>query len=84
MENRSFRVVLGQETSGKMYIENGVVQGAVISVTLFLVVMAEITNQIRQSVQIVGYADDWAIFTAYSDMETAVTNMQTALNGVSK
>jgi hypothetical protein len=53
MENRSFRVVLGQDTSGKMYIENRVGQGAVMSVTLFLVVMAELTNQIRQSVKIV-------------------------------
>jgi hypothetical protein len=30
MENRSFRV-LGEETSGKMYIENGGVQGAVLT-----------------------------------------------------
>jgi hypothetical protein len=56
MENRSFRVVLGEEISGKMYIENGVVQGAVMSVTLFLVAMAVITNQIRQPVEIrLGY-----------------------------
>jgi hypothetical protein len=40
--------------------------------------MAEITNQIRQPVKIVGYADDWAIFTSDQDMETAETNMQTA------
>jgi hypothetical protein len=55
IENRFFRVVLGEETSGKMYIENGVGSGAVMSVTLFLVAMAEITNQI---VEIVGYADN--------------------------
>jgi hypothetical protein len=70
-------MVLGEVTSGKMYIENG----AVMSATLFLVAMAVITNQIRQPVKIVGYADNWA-----SDryMETAETNMQTALNGVAK
>jgi hypothetical protein len=67
-----------------MYIENGVVQGAVMSVPLLLVAMAEITNQIRQPVKIVGYADYWAIFTSDRDMETADTNMQTALNGVAK
>jgi hypothetical protein len=54
------------------------------SVTLFLVAMAKITNQIRQPVEIVGYADDWAIFTSDQDTETAETNMQTALNGMAK
>jgi hypothetical protein len=45
-----------------MYIE----KGAVKSVTLFLAAMAKITNQIRQPVKIVGYADadDWAIFNS--------------------
>jgi hypothetical protein len=80
MENRSFRVVLGEETSRKLYFENGVVM----SDTLFLVAMAEITYQIRQPVEIVRYADDWAIFTSDQDMETAETNMQTALNSVAK
>jgi hypothetical protein len=54
------------------------------SITLFLVATAEITNQIRQPVKTVGYADDWAIFTSDRDMETAETNMQTALNGETK
>jgi hypothetical protein len=45
------------------------------AVTLFLVAMAEITNQIRQPVEIVGYADDWAIFSSDRDMETAETNL---------
>jgi hypothetical protein len=54
------------------------------SITLFLVAMAEITNQIRQHVETVGYADDWAIFTSDRDMQTAETNMQIALNGETK
>jgi hypothetical protein len=29
---------------------------------------------------IVGYADDWAIYTSDQDMETAQTNIQSALN----
>jgi hypothetical protein len=63
-----------------MFIENGVGK----SVTLFLVAMAKITNQNRQPVEIVGYADDWPILTSDWDMETAEINMQTALNGVAK
>jgi hypothetical protein len=53
-------------------------------ILLFLIAMAKITNQIRQTVKIVGYADDWTIFTFGRDMETAETNIKTALNGVAK
>jgi hypothetical protein len=35
-------------------------------------------------VEIVGYADDWAIYTSDQDMETAQTNIQSALNNLSK
>jgi hypothetical protein len=46
MENISFRVVLGEETSGKMCIENEVVQEAVM---LFLVAMDGRTRFVNQS-----------------------------------
>jgi hypothetical protein len=39
MENKPFRVILGESSSDKTSIENGVVQEALMSVTLFLVVM---------------------------------------------
>jgi hypothetical protein len=49
MENRSFKVVLGELFSKKTYTENGVIQVAVLSVTLFLVALADILMQVKQS-----------------------------------
>jgi hypothetical protein len=43
-------------------IENGVVQGAVISATLFLVALSKMPRMIRPPVKVIGYADDWAIY----------------------
>jgi hypothetical protein len=35
-------------------------------------------------VNIVGYADDWAIYNSDQDMKTAQTNIQSALNNIPK
>jgi hypothetical protein len=51
------------------------------SVTLFLVALANIVKQVQEPVDIVGYADDWA---SDQDMKTAQTNIQSALNNLSK
>jgi hypothetical protein len=44
MANRTFRVEFGETTSKKYSQENGVVQGAVLSVNLFLLAMMDITS----------------------------------------
>jgi hypothetical protein len=46
MKNQTLRVAIGNILSEEKQIENGVVQGAVLSVTLFLVAMADITHGI--------------------------------------
>jgi hypothetical protein len=83
MENRLFRVILGESSSERTSIENGMVQGAVMSVTLFLVAMADIIQQVQRPVEMIGYADDCVIYTKDQDMDTAQTNTQTAINNVS-
>jgi Reverse transcriptase (RNA-dependent DNA polymerase) len=45
MNNRSFRVAVGNTLSDPMTIENGEIQGAVLTVTLFLVAMSGITKK---------------------------------------
>jgi hypothetical protein len=45
--------------------ENGVVQGAVLSVNLFLLALMDI----RDPVTMAGYADDWTTFVKHSDFE---------------
>jgi hypothetical protein len=84
MDNRTFRVVRGAESSEKTHTDYGVVQGAVMSVTLLLVALADIAKQVQDPVEIVGYADDWTIHTSDQDMGTAQTNIQSALNNLLK
>jgi hypothetical protein len=65
MINRTLRVAIGNPLSEEKPIENGVVQRAVLSVTLFLVAMAQITDGIEEPIKIIGYADDWKIHTIH-------------------
>jgi hypothetical protein len=58
LKNRCFRVAIGSTLSEEKQIENGVVQGAVLSVTLLLVVMVDITHIIEEPININGYADN--------------------------
>jgi hypothetical protein len=80
MTNRSFRVVCGGAMSEKKGIENGVVQAAVISVTL--VALSKMPRMIRLPVKLIGYADDWEIYTKDQDMSIAQNNMQEALKTI--
>jgi hypothetical protein len=57
-----------------------VIQGVVISVTLFLVALADIVRQVQYPVEIIGYADDWVIHTNDQDMDIDQGNIQAALN----
>jgi hypothetical protein len=50
MKDRSLKVAVGNTLSKRMKIENGVVQGAILSVTLFLVAMAKIYKGIAEQV----------------------------------
>jgi ribonuclease HI len=108
-KDRTFKVAIGNTKSEKMSIDNGVVQGAVLSVTLFLVAISEMANKVRkprndqpgtsrsqtilsrrldeeeiQEVGILGYADDWVLYTRDHQMLKAQNNIQAALNRVSE
>jgi hypothetical protein len=50
MKSRTLRVVIANRVSEDKQIENGAVQGAVLSVTFFLVAMAEITHGIEEPI----------------------------------
>jgi hypothetical protein len=49
-----------------MNIENGIIQGAVISVTLFLIAMTDTCKGMKEPTKIIGYADDWIIYTSHN------------------
>jgi Reverse transcriptase (RNA-dependent DNA polymerase)/Endonuclease-reverse transcriptase len=59
MSSRSIRVAVGNTYSEEREIENGVPQGAVISVTLFLIAINDIAQSNSKLSKMIGYADDW-------------------------
>jgi Reverse transcriptase (RNA-dependent DNA polymerase)/Endonuclease-reverse transcriptase len=74
MDERLIKVIIGNTESEELTIENGVVQGAVISVTLFLAAIADITKIRREEIEAIGYADDWN-FWAIGDTPRIANNL---------
>jgi hypothetical protein len=66
MSNRKLKVAVENQYWRPKSIKNGVVhvQGANLSVTLFLVAMTDIVKNIKEPTQILGYADDWVVITS--------------------
>jgi hypothetical protein len=62
IRNQRFRVLIGDTLSDVHSQENGIVQGAILSVNLFLIALRSITPCIDPSVKIIGYADEWTIY----------------------
>jgi hypothetical protein len=63
MRESTLRLAVGSTFSDERQIENGVVQEAVLSDTLFLIAMAKITYGIEKPIKIIGYAGDWMVHT---------------------
>jgi predicted ATP-grasp superfamily ATP-dependent carboligase len=85
MKERTLTVAVGNTISNEAAIENGVVQGAVLSVTLFLLAMSEICDGIHQEpVKIIGYADDWMILTSHKHVRTSENLIQKAMHQITK
>jgi len=80
--SRTFRVLVGNTFSKQFFQENGVVQGAVISVNLFLVAINQITSCIQEPIKIVGFADDWTLYLRHHNLEFIQETMQKALNNL--
>jgi hypothetical protein len=78
------RVALENTLSNKAAIENRVMQGAVLSVTLFITAMSEKCDWIQESVKIIGYADDWMVLTSHKHVRTSEDGIQTAMHQINK
>jgi hypothetical protein len=72
-------VAIGNTLSEENQIENGVVKGVVLSVTLFLVGMAQITHGIEEPIKVIGYAEDW--ITHHSQTQTSKRRQTTKSHG---
>jgi hypothetical protein len=84
MKNRTLRVTIGNTLSEEKQIENGLVQGAVLSVPLFLVAMAEITHGIEEPIKIIGYPDDWIIHNTHKHERVSIVKLQKAMDEIVK
>lgn len=86
LSDRKFQVCLGETKSELVEQENGVPQGSVLSVTLFLIGMNVIAEHLSLNVNIdfLLYADDLVVYVTGIDVEESEIIMQTALEDLMK
>ena len=83
LNNRNLKVRVGSSFSSPKSQEEGVPQGSVLSVMLFLIHINSIINYIHltePSVMCSLYADDLAIYFCSSDLTTTASKIQNAVN----
>jgi hypothetical protein len=83
-KDRSFRVKKGNTFSTEMNIQDGIVQGAVINVTLFLIAMTDICKGMEEPTKMVRYAEDWIIYTSHILPRVAEARLKKAADKVIK
>lgn len=64
-------------------MENGIPQGSVLSVTLFLISIHRIFELINESVEAIMYADDLVIMCKSKELNLIKRKLQHALNKLS-
>lgn len=82
LENRTFKVRLGQTFSSLHQLENGIPQGSTLSVILFLVAVNGIDQIIPANIGRSLYVDDLTIFYSGQTMDEIVDNLQQAVNDI--
>ncbi|KAK7097663.1 hypothetical protein V1264_004608 [Littorina saxatilis] len=82
--HRTARVKLDGNLSYAVKIREGVPQGGVISPTLFVVFINDITNSLSRHISKALHADDLAMWSAAESTATTKVRMQEALNITSK
>jgi exonuclease III/ribonuclease HI len=84
LSERTFQVSVGGHVSREYQLENGVPQGSVLSVTLFLVAMQPIFRVLPSGVEILLYADDILLVVRGAKSEGLHQKLQTAVKAVDK
>ncbi|CAD6221996.1 GSCOCG00011700001-RA-CDS, partial [Cotesia congregata] len=82
LKDRSIQVKVNDILSSKKEIANGVPQGSVLSVTLFLIAINDIVNCIPAPVQGLLYADDLIIYCSGSQVNNICDLLQEVLNNI--
>ena len=84
LTDRYLKVKVGHKISHAFHQEEGVPQGSILSVALFVIAINKITNNISSPVKCSLFADDLAIFCTSYDALSACRHLQTAINSISK
>jgi len=84
LKTRTFQVRINQTLSNTFSQANGVPQGSTISVTLFLIAINNITQNISPPVYSTLYADDFNIYCRSKSLATVQTHLQQAINNLIK
>ena len=80
--NRTARVKLDGTISRQVKLREGVPQGGVVSPTLFLVYINDITTTVPRHVSSTRHADDFAVWCAEQHTTTAIHRIQNTINEV--
>ena len=84
LHHRTARVKLGSNLSYTFKVREGVPQGGVISPTLFVVFINDITANLTRHISRALHADDFAMWNASESTQTATVRMQEALDKTCK
>ena len=82
LTGRTIRARVGVDLSLPKPLTIGLPQGAVLSPTLFNVMLSDISN--NENVKVLSYAEDITLLTMAYDFQTAKGNMQNYLNELTK
>lgn len=84
LNDRTCKVKVNNILSNSVNIDNGVPQGSVISVTIFLLAINDIVNLIQPPVSSTIFADDITLFIKGKNTNTSQEILQNALNNIVK
>lgn len=83
-QDRLISTRVNGHTSSPVHVENGLPQGAVLSVTLFLVSINDVVNYIARPIKIGLYADDIVIYSKSNNLHTTKLLIQDAIYNLQK
>lgn len=83
LTDRTFSVKVNGHLSQKFQQENGVPQGSTLSVTLFLIAINSITEDIKFPVKYSLFADDFNFFCSGTNMLSTQISLQETINSLS-
>lgn len=83
LNNRTFRMILGNYTSESFELENGIPQGSILSVILFLIHINCVSEvNLPEKVKILLYADDIVIFSHNKKPDLLRSKLQIGINNL--